>query len=391
MALVLDNRAAVAGPGVHALIIGVSDYLNLPDQGEPPNPATWSLNKLSSPALSAFKVFDFIRTNPLRLPLKTVRLLLSPSDAELRIEPRLGAATPTRASRAALQTFALQWRDDASKNPDEMTLFYFAGHGTQRGPEDSVLMLEDFLSPGPSLACCFEIRNIKGGMAPSPTFPNIAMTQFYFVDACMDRNEKLRTLVNPTVPEVFDVELNVVDRRAAPLLYSTVDGAIALGRNGKPSHFAEALMLALERAAEEPDEVTGEWAVTAPSIKNALDYYYLKNQLGTLVTPGSLVGSPVIRNLPGPPDVDISVEVAPDDLTAPRSVVVLDEDDNIVQGCIPDSRTKFDLTVKAGFYRVKVESGHLDPNPFQSKRKQVLKPSLKPWAHDVRPFLKPPN
>ena len=70
-----------------------------------------------------------------------------------------------------------------------------------------------------------------------------------------------------------------MDRRHAPRCYSTVDGAIALGRNGKPSHFAEALTRALQRAAEEPDEITGEWPVTASTIKNALDFYYTKNEL----------------------------------------------------------------------------------------------------------------
>ena len=137
-------------------------------------------------------------------------------------------------------------------------------------------------------------------MAPSPTYPNIAQTQFYFVDACMDAEREAEEICQSAVPEVFGAELNVVDRRHAPLMYSTVDGAIALGRNGKPSHFAEALTRALQRAAEEPDEITGLWPVTASTIKNALDFYYTKNELGTLVTMGSLVGSPVIRYLPRP-------------------------------------------------------------------------------------------
>ena len=387
MALVINNN--VPGSGVHALIIGVSDYLNLPAHDARPSDATWSLNKLTSPALSAFKVFDFIRTSDLRLPLKTVRLLLSPSQIELQAEPRLAGVTPTRASRAALDTFAADWRNDASVDPDDMTLFYFAGHGTQRGPEDAVLMLDDFLTGAAPLGRCFEIRNLKGGMAPSPTFPNIAQTQFYFVDACMDRNAKLKTFVNPTVPEVFGVELNVVDRRAAPLIYSTVDGAIALGRKGKPSHFAEALTRALERAAEEPDEVTGQWPVTASTIKNALDFYYIKNELGTLVTMGSHSASPVIRYLAGPPNIDISVEIQPDSLGLPCTIGVLDENNVAIAGCNPAATTKFDLTVKAGFYRVEVNSGRLTSNPFRSQLRPFMKPTLKPWTHNLVPLLAP--
>jgi hypothetical protein len=389
VALVINNH--VAGAGVHALIVGVSDYTKLPDAGEPSSDATWSLTKLTSPALSAFKIFDFIRTEKLRLPLKTVRLLLSPSAVELAAEPKIAATASTRATWSALASFANDWRNDASVNPDDMTLFYFAGHGTQRGPEDAVLMLEDFLTGAASLGRCFEIRNIKGGMAPSPTFPNIALTQFYFVDACMDRNAKLKTLVSPTVPPIFDVELNVVDRRAAPLMYSTVDGAIALGRDGKPSHFAEALTRAFQHAAEEPDEVTGEWAVTAPTIKNALDFYYTKNQLGTLVTTGSLVGSPVIRYLAGPPDVEMSIEVRPDNLGAPCAIGVLGEDNVAVAGFNTAAKTKFDLTVKAGFYRLQVDSGQLTLTPFVSPRRSFMKSSLKPWTHNLVSLLKPQN
>ena len=95
MGLVVNNN--VAGAGVHALIVGVSDYLNLPDAGDhDPSDETWNLNKLSSPALSAFKIFEFLTTVGLRLPLKTVRLLLSPSPARVagRAQARQCDANP---------------------------------------------------------------------------------------------------------------------------------------------------------------------------------------------------------------------------------------------------------------------------------------------------------
>jgi Caspase domain len=386
VALVVNNN--VEGAGVHALIVGVSDYLKLPDAGEPSSDETWNLNKLSSPALSAFRVFDFLTTVGLRLPLKTVRLLLSPSPDEVQVEPKLANATPTRASRANFSTLAAQWRKDASNNAEDMTFFYFAGHGTQRGSEDSVLMLDDFLTSDAPLNECFEMHNVKSGMAPTATRPNIALTQFYFVDACMDRNAKLRTFLNPIVPAVFGIELSGKDKRAAPMIYSTVDGAFALGRNRKPSHFAEALTLAFKRAAEEPDEVTGQWPVTATSIKNALDFYYTKNKLGTLVTVGSFVGSPVIRYLADRPDIDISVEVRPDDLGLPCTIGVLDENNATPAGCNPGANTKFDLTVKAGVYRVEVNSGRLTSNPFRSSLRPFMKPTLKPWTHNLVPQLR---
>lgn len=227
-------------------------------------------------------------------------------------------------------------------------------------------------------------------MAPTDTRPNIALTQFYFIDACMDRNAKLRTFLNPTVPAVFGIELSGKDKRAAPMIYSTVDGAFALGRNGKPSHFCQALTQAFERGAEEPDDVTGRWPVTATTIKNALDFYYIKNTLGTLVTVGSFVGSPVIRYLAGPPDIDISVEVKPDDLGLPCTIGVLDENNVTPAGCNPGTKTKFDLTVKAGIYRVEVNSARLASNPFRSPLRPFMKPPQMPWTHDLISKLGPP-
>jgi hypothetical protein len=391
VALVVDNRAAIAGPGAHVLIVGVSDYLNLPDHDEPSLESTWFLNKLTSAALSAFKTYEFIRHSALRLPLKTARLLLSTSQVELGAEPALGTIGATRATRLAFETFARDWREDAKNNPGDMTIFYFAGHGIQRGPEDGVLLLEDFLAAGPPLAKCFEIGDIRNGMAPSPTYPNVALTQFYFVDACLTRQETQKKFVNPQVPDVFGVELNVVDRREAPMMFSTVDGAIALGRAGKPSHFAEALTLALQRAAEDPVDVNGStvWPITSLTIKTALDSYYAKHNLGTKVKMGGVVGLPVIRYLPGAPDVDISIEVQPDSLGNPCGVWLYDDNDKPVPQCDPTEKTQFETTVKAGIYRVQVESRLLKSSPYRSQRKFVTQRGPWPWLHNLATLLKP--
>ena len=358
MALVIDNRGTVAEPGIHALIVGVSDYLNLPDHDDPPINSAWFLNKLTSPALSAFKFYELVRTSPLRLPIKTVRLLLSPSQLEVNVNPALGTSGATRANRAAFEMFARDWRADAGKNPADMTIFYFSGHGMQRGPEEGVLVLEDFLAVGPPpLSKCFTIGDIRNGMAPSLTFPNIALTQFYFIDACLTRPDMLNRFIAPQVPDVFGAELNSADRRQAPMMFSTVDGAIALGRKGKPSHFAEALMLALGRAAEDPVVLNGTtvWPITCLTIKTALDAYYNKNNVGTEVKIGGVVGSPVIRYLPGPPDVDISVQVQPDNLGNPRGVCLYDESDTAMAHCNPHNNAQFETTVKAGIYWVQVD------------------------------------
>jgi hypothetical protein len=393
MSLVVDNRNAVQGAGVHALIVGVSDYLNLPDFDDPPREATWSLNKLTSAALSAFAMFEEIKQDNLRLPLKSVRLLLSPHPVEIAANPAVANTGAGRANRAAFETDARDWRKDAKSNPEDMTVFFFSGHGIQRGPEEGVLLLEDFLGADePPLAKCFEIGDIKNGMAPSPSFPNIALTQFYFVDACLTRPETQKKFVDPQVPEVFGAELNVVDRREAPVMFSTVDGAIALGREGKPSHFSEALTLALRDAAENPQpDANGAvvWPITSLTIKTALDAYYDEHELGTKVKLGGVVGTPVIRNLPNPPDVKMIVEVKPENLGPPFGLWIFDEADQPLPQFGPTNEKRVNTTVKAGLYRVRVESDRLQASPYSSRFMFVTQKGPWPWLHNLSNRLKP--
>lgn len=390
MALVIDERVSLAGvPGVHALIVGVSEYKNLPPLSDPPEEDKWFLNKLTSPALSALKIFSLLKADSLRLPIKTVRLLLAPSEAERAVDPTLGLCGAGPATRAHFETMALDWRTDAATDPRGMTVFYFAGHGLQRGPEEGVILFENFLDPGPPLAKCALVGDIKNGMAPSPTFPNIALTQFYFIDTCLTRQSTQNKFVGPQVFDVFGAELNVVDRREAPVIFSTVDGAIALGRDGKPSHFSEALALALERGSEDPeDDGAGgtRWPVTSLSIKTALDLYYAKHRLGTKVKMGGVVGSPVIRHLARPPLVDLAVQVQPSTLVAPCDVLLHDDNDVAMPQCNPGQLTAFETTVRAGIYRVLVSAAQLR-SPYKSQRKFITQRGPHPWLHDVRTLI----
>src|SRR6266480_8101471 len=97
--LILDNRGTMSAdtPGVHLLIVGVSDYVNLPDEDDLPHPE-WKLNKLTCASSSAYAVFNWLKNNQLRLPIKTIRLLLSPSQHEITAVPALAGLAP-RANR----------------------------------------------------------------------------------------------------------------------------------------------------------------------------------------------------------------------------------------------------------------------------------------------------
>src|SRR4029434_3865395 len=96
------------------------------------------------------------------------------------------------------------------------------------------------------------------------------------------------------------------------------------------------------------------WPVTSLTIKTALDAYYDEHELGTKVKLGGVVWTPLIRNLPDPPDVNMSVEVKPDNLGPPFDLWIFDETDQPLPEFGPTKQKRVNTTVKAGIYKVRV-------------------------------------
>jgi hypothetical protein len=332
MTLVFDNRQKLQGEkGLHALIVGVSHYPHLPGGGGTPATNNYGMQQLSSTALSAFKMYRWLMDNKdnLSVPLATCRLLLSPSAGESMSEPALvGLADP--ATRQNFTAEARSWREDARTHEDNVTIFYFAGHGVQRSKTDGVLLLNDFGDPQQgTLTNTADIINIFNGMAPpdnsgQPVELKMARTQFYFVDACRVLPSAFKNFEKMSVPDVFDVELSGRDDRYAPIFYATVPGIKAYARKNKQTLFFEALLQCLEGAAGAPvghdddSDNTVEWHVTAQSLNKALASYFgeLTNLPGTeqeFSLGGIPTGDPTLIRLAKPPLVDVFLEVDPQD------------------------------------------------------------------------------
>src|SRR5215207_8928348 len=145
MTLILDRRAELDGPGLHALVAGVSRYPHLPGGDGAPAAQALGMQQLTSCALSAFRIASWLRSRADRLtaPLATLRLLLSPSADEERVEPALRGVADACTFDALRKSIAA-WRTSAQENLHDATVFYFAGHGVQRSKGDAVLLCEDF-------------------------------------------------------------------------------------------------------------------------------------------------------------------------------------------------------------------------------------------------------
>jgi hypothetical protein len=278
MTLVLDNRAQLGQvPALHVLIAGVSLYPHLPDGGGTAAPDDFGMQQLTSTALSAFRLYEWIvdRQGNFPMPLATIRLLLAPSEAEIDVEPQL-AGVNSSCELGQFQTAAMDWRADAAVDPAGMTLFYFAGHGVQRSKGDSVLLLQDFGDGrGGALDKAINFRSLHNGMAPSRERPNISRMQLYFVDACRLRPERFSAYEQMNTGNVWDVELSGEDDRRAPIYFASVPGALAYAWRGKQTLFNQALLDCLDGGAADLRDEGGQerWMVTHMSLQQRLAEY----------------------------------------------------------------------------------------------------------------------
>ena len=341
MALVFNNKNNLQGkPGIHALIAGVSRYRHLPGGEGPPAENDWGLPQLSATALTGYKIYRWLIDRRHQLPKKlaTVRLLLSPSDAEApkiaqgmaEIRQALegeGVDLQDSASPCTLEAFtaeARRWRKDAiSDTHDEnVTFFYFAGHGIQRKNNDPILLLEDFGNPDAGLvAKTVDFNSFFEGMAP-PRDPQkkIARTQLYFVDACRVRPDDLNKYQFPSIADILDVELGGVDNRSAPVFYATVSNTKAYARTGEQTLFSEGLIECLDGYAgtatnQEDAQGYAKYSVTIYSLSKALNAKVesIKSlKVDQEFYPTGSGKDATIVNLLRPPEVQCTLHVEPE-------------------------------------------------------------------------------
>lgn len=323
MGLVFDRRTALSGaPGLHVLIIGVSAYPYLPNAGGPATAASYGMKQLASPALAAYRFYEWLTSKDARfpVPLATCRMLLCPSAAETATEPKLAAfAGSWGVNEVAVD--ATDWRVDANNVPEGSTLFYFAGHGARRTQRDSVLLLPEFAKPnsGGALSRCIDTQTLRDGMAPTATFPNIARTQLYFVDACRIDPQEFRKFEKQATYPVFDTEISDrPDDRQAPVFYAAIPGAPAVGLAGQTTIFNKALLECLKGAAGEAmeEDTAGNvpWRVSVFSLNKNLPKVIadLNEEFGTEqdYEPG-IARDITLCNLPAAPKVKVTLELDP--------------------------------------------------------------------------------
>lgn len=389
----IDRRAAHPGPGIHVLIVGVSQYDHLPPRGTR-DPSKWNLAQLESSAVSALTVWrtleELDHQNLLDARIKTARVLLSPSPAEIAREAAFATSPWVLPTRQAFQEAAAGWRNDASAHEADTTFFFYSGHGVMRSPESAILTFTDiFNAVDAPASSCAASRDIFNGMAPSPQLPNVSRTQFYFFDCCRSAVEELVWDPNAAARQVFPGTLNGVDNRVAPMYFASVPGDITLADPSGLTVFGSAVDYSLRKGAVSGLEIAPGrviWPVTTLSMDRVLrvhlDKYSQKLDVG-----GRYVDSTLIR-LPNPPTVTVRLALMPAGRMERQAQVDI-QDDQRTSRCRmnPWDRT-IEPNLASGHYRLHVQHADMQ-QPYESTLVQFSPGYPFPWTMDFSGYLTP--
>ena len=330
-------------PGLHAFVIGISQYPYLPSQNEPPRRAQFGLRSVDGPALSAWRLARMLKSPPANAswvqPLRTLRVLLLPSAADAE-DPVAKAAkfddwVGPVPDLATVRQVATAWQADCERSDREAALFYFAGHGLRLDADCLVLagFGKDADEANPSLSGCCPLDKFMQGMFARPG-QAMAREQFWFVDAC-------RTQINPELlgqvilPErLLSIRLGDGQDLRQFGVQATGQGIAALSLPGQAgTAFGSALLNGLTGAVGKSvpwplgvPEARAAWPVNIPDLLEAI-----KSQLGANpVTKGQRPGllgaggnGPLILHME-PPSIPIRLDVSPSRMPASVTEVKLE-------------------------------------------------------------------
>jgi hypothetical protein len=237
------------------LVIGAGAYPELN--------GLYDLEPLSSPPRSAQAFAQWFERHH-RLtdaPLGTVDLLVSPP---------VGDMPPTV---SAIKKAVTAWFTRCNSHPDNVAVFYFAGHAIERGDE-MALLAEDFgASPLNPMDEAISLKELELGMARCR-----ARRQCFFIDACRQLPEAQAQTFGSFGVTLIQPNRGVLQAdRDYSIYYATASSAEAYGLSGQVSRFTSVLLRALEGPGA--DDAEGHWVVLTSVLHRALiELFKVENQ-----------------------------------------------------------------------------------------------------------------
>ncbi len=195
--------------GIHLLCIGISAYSRLS-----------SLTTAAASALLVTRRFEQLSASAeLPLPLESARLIVAPSDVEVELVGRLAPeevprfdAARSECTRSQLVDTLNEWFEVVRRNPDDIALLYFAGHGigadeTPGEASKTLLLASDFEQDFSRAPRAISIEHVISALQPVSPEDSVARAQLYLLDCCRERAWE-----GPAA-EQGDLSIPVADRR----------------------------------------------------------------------------------------------------------------------------------------------------------------------------------
>ncbi len=267
MTLIHDKK--FDGPATHAIVIGVGAYKHLKDGDGPEFEDHEEMGQLTSPPISARTFAKFLMNdynNPEK-PLATLDLFISDNVTNKFKISGGNTITVERATMDNVRKGIREWKNRGDRSSDNLTIFFFCGHGVAKGSEN-VLLLEDFGEyKDTPFENAIDFRVFRLGMEKCA-----AREQCYFVDACRQPSSTLIESYESSGDPIIGASVyqSGTGIRHMPVFFSTMAGNKAYGRPDEPSIFTEVLLKAFEGAGS--DNIGGDWVVDTNTLNNCLDF-----------------------------------------------------------------------------------------------------------------------
>ncbi|WP_160159775.1 caspase family protein [Streptomyces sp. WAC05374] len=193
-------------------------------------------------------------------PLGSIELLASSSPGPFQYRVPGGTAKTVEAATTPRVMDAFErWYEKCNKHVNNVAIFYFCGHGVNRGV-NSYLLLEDWGAHANNpMHESIDLLRFQAGMKQCR-----AQTQFFISDACRVAPWAIMTsesqLGQPLiVPDSSKSRKN----QNSTIVYAAGEGLSAFGEKSKQTYFTRAFIAALEGAAAERDVDRNGWRVNS--------------------------------------------------------------------------------------------------------------------------------
>lgn len=376
MTVLFDDGLTDAG--THVLLIGVGRYPHLRGGTPPAFAMPMSMGQLGSPPESARQMAEWFMDsvngfhNPER-PLRSLEILCS-AKAPLSMPGEGGTKLIDGARKPAVKLAIDEWMVRAGRNPENMAVFYFCGHGLAFGEAENSLLLEDFGGDSNNpLSDAIAFDSMRLGIMRRCA----AKYQVHLIDAC--RSPPTRDFLdtygsNETGDPLVAAGLSRKLRgKVAPVYFAAGLASPAYGVPGQASLFTQGLLQSMRGPASRDKD--DRWEVQVPALAEGINkcvasmafqsqpQYCQPRDTGQEVT---------LHRLRGAPEVIVKVFRQDENLLAQTVFAHVHEEVNHRAERAPPKGTPWWVSLASGPYRFEAATPGLQ---LMQKRKYVTPPS----------------